>query len=419
MEELEYKKFFEKLKNFKEIQTEQKAKGLNDYNILSVIRNKNEEVGLHSNLIYSLLNPNEKHNQGELFLRLFMKNVLFDKTIEFDLEKIISVKMEDPTSEQRRVDFTIESTNYLIGIEMKTTYYTEDQPKQLSHYKNELDERNEKYHNSKKVIIYYLTLNGKEASDQSIKDKNEKKIKYRKISFKKDMLNWITSCQKEVSNITNLTNLSILLSQYKDIILQISSPVSYKGNLITLDKFILTNNKKEQMLNTLFNININNMQEYKKEILKAKGQMLYEFFHSFNTNEKFDLKNINYKIKQDKKTKKLVFTKNKCMKWFQEEKSKNFGTFYELNKEYLVFIFIGKEKLHYGIVKHENYKIKDMSQDMDNSININNLQLRSWSYLKWYSKDFKLLNNLDIFLDYENSNFITEIYAYISSVKII
>ena len=81
------------------------------------------------------------------------------------------------------------------------------------------------------------------------------------------------------------------------------------------------------------------------------------------------------------------------------------------------YIFIGKENLHYGIVKYDNYNIKNMSQDIDNNINIENLKFRSWNYLKWYSKDFKLLNYLDIFLNYENSNFIKEIYQYIKSIK--
>lgn len=387
--------FFNKLDEFKKKQIIEKQQGINDFNILSIIRNKNEEVGLHSNLIYSLLNPNENHNQGELFLRLFIRNVLFIE--EFNEEEIISVEREDLTSKNRRIDFTIESTSYIIGIEMKTTYYTEDQPKQLSHYKDELDDRNKKYNNSKIVIIYYLTLNGKDASPESIKDENNNLINYKKASFKIDMLNWITNCHKEVSSITNL---AILLTQYRDIILQISSPVNYKSNLTTLDKFMLNDTNKMLMLDTLFTIDENDMQEYKKEILQAKGQMLYKFFYSFNTNEKFKLENINAKIKEDKKRKKLVYTKSKCMDWFKKEKVKNFGTFYKLDDEYLVYIFIGIENLHYGIVRHENHVIKNMHENENSDILVN-LEFRSWNYLKWYSCSFKLLDNLDIFLDYD------------------
>ena len=231
MIENKYQTFFNKINDFLIDIEHKKLRGINDYNMLSIVRNKYEEVGLHSQLIFSLLNPQEKHNQNDLFLKIFIKEVL---KIE-DFGDIISVKREDLTYSNRRIDFTIESSNYNIGIEMKTNHYTEDQPSQISHYEEELLMRSNQ-DTSKKVKIYYLILNGKDASKES-----SNSSKYTKISFQNEMIVWINSCMNEVSNITNL---SILLSQYKDIIEQITN--QYESKLMTLKEYL----KKDANENT-------------------------------------------------------------------------------------------------------------------------------------------------------------------------
>jgi len=63
----EYKDFFEKIKIFKNEQNKQKQRGLNNYNILTSVLNKSDEVRLHSRMIFSLLNPNGTHYQSSYF----------------------------------------------------------------------------------------------------------------------------------------------------------------------------------------------------------------------------------------------------------------------------------------------------------------------------------------------------------------
>ncbi|WP_082287489.1 PD-(D/E)XK nuclease family protein [Moritella viscosa] len=53
-------------------QEQQKLRGLNDYNMVNVVRKANQEVGMHSNVLYSLLDPNGLHYQNDLFLSLFI-----------------------------------------------------------------------------------------------------------------------------------------------------------------------------------------------------------------------------------------------------------------------------------------------------------------------------------------------------------
>ena len=219
--------FFEKIKLFKEEQKKQKQRGLNDYNMVNVVRKENAEVGMHSNVIYSLIDPNGLHYQDDLFLRIFIKNVLEIN----DFGDILSVQAEESTNENRRVDFTIKSSNYYIGIEMKVD--ASDLENQISHYYNDLREKASKDSNQE-VIIYYLTKNGKDASLNS----HNNKLEYKRISFENHILTWIENCQKEVKNITNLNE---AFENYKDIVKKITN--KYKGRVMLLEDELLKNEK--------------------------------------------------------------------------------------------------------------------------------------------------------------------------------
>ena len=222
-----YINFFEELKRFNEKQKKQKQRGLNDYNMVNVVRKENAEVGMHSNVIYSLIDPNGLHYQDELFLQIFIKDVLEIH----DFGDILSVNAEESTNENRRVDFTIKSNNYYIGIEMKVD--ASDLENQISHYYDDLKEKASKDSNQE-VIIYYLTKNGKDASLNS----HNNKLEYKRISFENHILTWIENCQKEVKNITNLNE---AFENYKDIVKKITN--KYKGRVMLLEDELLKNEK--------------------------------------------------------------------------------------------------------------------------------------------------------------------------------
>ena len=217
--------FFEKIKLFKEEQKKQKQRGLNDYNMVNVVRKENAEVGMHSNVIYSLIDPNGLHYQDDLFLKIFIKDVLEIN----DFGNILSVQAEESTNENRRVDFTIKSNNYYIGIEMKVD--ASDLENQISHYYDDLKEKASKDSNQE-VIIYYLTKNGKDASLNS----HNNKLEYKRISFENHILTWIENCQKEVKNITNLNE---AFENYKDIVKKITN--KYEGRVMSLKNELLKN----------------------------------------------------------------------------------------------------------------------------------------------------------------------------------
>jgi hypothetical protein len=53
-----------------------------NFNIFSILKIEKKEVNTHSYFIYDLLNPKGSHNQGDKFLRIFLKQILKKKSIK-------------------------------------------------------------------------------------------------------------------------------------------------------------------------------------------------------------------------------------------------------------------------------------------------------------------------------------------------
>lgn len=157
------------------------------FNIFSILRLERKEVETHSRFIYELLNSHGRHGMGTTFLEMFITDVL---SLENQLGKY-TVKREDNTDEGRRIDFTIESANLMIGIEMKID--AADQRNQLHDYYKALEKRAP----NKKVHLYYLTLFGTPPSPDSLNGLTEDK--YDLITFNSHIVDWLTSCIKEAA----------------------------------------------------------------------------------------------------------------------------------------------------------------------------------------------------------------------------
>lgn len=178
-----------------------------NFNIFKVMNVQSDEVRLHSAFITELLNPKGSHGQGDVFLELFVKQFSikdFDsKNATTEKEKYIGRKTE---TEGGFIDIVISSGNRNIFIENKI--YAEDQPQQLLRYHNE----------DKKAVLLYLTLYGKEASDEStgISEEEETgKDYYIPISYDTDIIYWLQECKKEA---VNLPILRETITQYINII---------------------------------------------------------------------------------------------------------------------------------------------------------------------------------------------------------
>ena len=192
-----------------------------NFNICSLLRKTNDEVNLHSKFIYELLNPSGSHSQGDKFLQLFIKEAL-ELNIDDAINSKVIVNREDLTDVNRRIDFTIETSNYIIGIEMKID--AGDQDNQLSDYMKELRRRNSKYKQKKEIKLFYLTKFGDMPSDSSLSTLNKEDISL--LSFSLDIEWWLSECIKK----TNITKLQESIKQYQEIIHRITGQLPKEIN---------------------------------------------------------------------------------------------------------------------------------------------------------------------------------------------
>jgi len=247
MEEENYKDFFENIKRFKHKQYQQKQRGLNDYNLLTTVLKPHDEVRLHSRMIGSLLDINGSHYQDGLFLEIFIE-VVFGQDFVFDIQN------SQIHLEQDHIDLYITDGSKHIIIENKI--YAKDQKSQIKRYIKTICEANEDL-NDDEIYVIYLSLHRKKPSDYSlgkIKDNNkeyfeirddklvykgddrllkDRKINYKSIHYKNEILQWLGKSYAEISNIVNLSE---VLRQYIDVVKILNK--SYKGKVMTLLEFI-------------------------------------------------------------------------------------------------------------------------------------------------------------------------------------
>jgi hypothetical protein len=168
-----------------------KATGEN-FNIFDVL-NIGSQEGIHSKFIAMLLDPKGVHGMGNIFPKYFF-NIIGQKNNRKDISGFpvedIAVQTEffiGPIDEKNehggRVDIAISDNKNRIFIENKI--YAQDQNNQLMRYKN----------NYPDAKIIYLTLDGREPSDESAK--NMRKDEYICVSYKDHILEWLETCKKE------------------------------------------------------------------------------------------------------------------------------------------------------------------------------------------------------------------------------
>ncbi len=267
----------------------EKTNGTN-FNIFSILNMERKEVKTHSNFIYELLNKNGSHGKGSLFLELFLTEVL--EIEDYGSIEEINTIQEDLTEENRRIDFTIEISNYQIGIEMKID--AKDQKYQMYDYYQELSGRLK----NQKVKLYYLTLDGKEPSDSSlIKDDQNKldKHQYELISFTNHIIQWIEKCIKECATSTIIRE---ALVQYLNLIKLITNQSNSKGEIMEMVNILSSENNleiflkaEEALSETKIKLQLSFWNNLKKELDKSK------FKFDFESNNEEKEKNIEEAVK--------------------------------------------------------------------------------------------------------------------------
>jgi hypothetical protein len=157
-----------------------------DFNIFNILGLQVSEVRLHSAILTDLLNPIGSHGQGDLFLKIFVRQL---GVVDFDTKAAIA-EYEKNTgfidadyTKGGRIDILItDKNNKHIIIENKI--YAGDQENQLFRY----------YNFDKEAYLFYLNLFGRNPSDFSTNTLSESQ--YSVISYGYDVIEWLEECKR-------------------------------------------------------------------------------------------------------------------------------------------------------------------------------------------------------------------------------
>ena len=275
--------FLRKINDIKDRNEQKKIRGFNDYNIFLALHKAGNEVNLHSRFIHSLLDPSGKHNQGTIFLDLFMRSCSLD---EFKID-INNAKV---TREDHNIDILISDEVNSKYIIIENKIYAEDQKEQIQNYikyiYDELDEKAD-------IYVLYLTLYGEKPSSASLGKfklddnylKNGKQqVKFKSISYKNDILKWLNECRAEMQN---LLKFDLIISQYIDVIKSLIG--TYKNSISdSLTDFLLT---KENYKYFSRNKGKDYFETYEKDYENATKQIVKNFLNDLTGKINNDLKN--------------------------------------------------------------------------------------------------------------------------------
>ena len=312
----------------------EKIKGTR-FNIFSILNMERKEFETHSNFICELLYPDGLHNKDDLFLKLFFSTVLGIKSDE-NFKNAIVIQ-EDTTDANRRIDITIETEKYLIGVEMKID--ARDQNTQMFDYYEELKNRK----SNKEVILCYLTLDGKEPTKKSIekKDKVLSEDDYLLVSFETEIINWIELCIKECATDTILRE---ALVQYLNLVKKLTNKSYEKGKIMEMvELFKNADNLKIYL-------------EAQKASIETQKEMQRLFWN--NLKEKLDKTSYKFIYETNNKEKTLEDAINRYYDNLKEHRS--YGFTYYLTEDDIycsiwlengVFLEIGSLKSNYKDTK--------------------------------------------------------------------
>ena len=305
---MEYREFFERVKGFLEQAEIHKRRGNNDFNPYLQMLSKNDEVRLHSRLICGFLNPLGKHYQGDVFLEEFLQCVGLREWFGDSSNARVY-------KEYKNIDVYITNGERHIIVENKI--WAEDQLRQIERYietiakeqsqesselessdidsndmeSNELEssesetpqEQGASYDN---IAVLYLAPYKRNPSKSSLGKweiqgeylvNGDNKVRFKAITYKKEILAWIEKSQAKVGCITNL-NAALLF--YKDVVQIITKT---KENTMSLEKFLTENNMEENM-------------KIVYEILKKKDEIIKSYCEAIIEKHKEQIKSKGFEI---------------------------------------------------------------------------------------------------------------------------
>ncbi|WP_460169854.1 PDDEXK-like family protein [Campylobacter concisus] len=326
----------------------QRAMGKHDYNIFTLFHGFSDEVNLHSNFIASLLDPNGDHYKNDLFLKLFLETCGID---DFGIDTSRATVFK----EFKHIDIYISDGKKHIILENKV--YAKDQPTQIARYIETIQNKGAEECDRVKdedIYVLYLHPDGKLPDNQSFGDYHARllgenpSIKFKVINYDKEILEWIDKCKNEVSNITDL---NVFLSQYKDVIEMI------------YDRYKRIDKMETAKLVEIFKENYTAVSEIANNYQEMRKKIIDEFFENVKENlEKDEAIKGTYSIELNSVAYRPIVIKNITS---QDEKWTNFYFTVEFQKSStysMPFVGFRRVESSKNEIKAINFKNPEITQ---------------------------------------------------------
>ncbi|MGV8964279.1 MAG: PD-(D/E)XK nuclease family protein [Candidatus Saccharimonadaceae bacterium] len=269
MTEIEIKNFFsitgtkikltEQVKNYygKEL-----ASNFNSFDFWWIDENK------VSSIIAFFLDPNEKHEQGDIYLKCFLKKFDLD-FFNYDENDKINVRCEFTINNSRRIDIVIFKNSFeqVIAIENKIYVGTADQNNQVKDYLDFLIKKTED-----NFCLIYLSPQEKAVSTYSISPEDRENFincnKLKLLSYEDHMI----ECLNEFGNLTQNFRVKSFLKDFEKTLRKM-----YMGEMDINSKQVVTDliNENTKNLEISFLVS-NSLQDLKRQLKQKFEQQLQE-----------------------------------------------------------------------------------------------------------------------------------------------
>lgn len=254
------------------------------FNLFDILSKCSDEVNLHSRFIFELLNPCGTHQSGELFLRLFLATL--------QLEHFFSnpVKVQ---KEYKGIDILLHTHKEAIIIENKI--FAGDQPLQLERYYKLMEAEGKT-----KILILYLTLDGKDATEESLGILASQTV-VTNISYRFEILKWLEECLKASYNTPVIRE---NLTQYKLIVKKLTGTT-------------MNNAEREDILNLLAkNDNVLKAQKIAENWIHVKWNTEWYFWRDLEAVINREYPILNYMKYSSEKLNNAIHSKRNRSPWY-------------------------------------------------------------------------------------------------------
>lgn len=235
---------------------EEREKNEDNFNMFTILRKESDEVYLHSRFLSALLDPNGPHRLGTIFLNSFLDRIESD--FEYD-EKSLEVYPNNLNrSEYKEIDICFIDRIGKRAVMVENKIYHKDSNHedkgQLENYYGKLIEEDKIPEDG--IEVYYLTLDGHEPSEDSVKLSGKYPTlqdKVKCISYSVEILDWLRDLVKECYNkpslresviqyiklIESMTNNDLSLEEIKELSNLIGqNEDNIQSTKVLLDNFI-------------------------------------------------------------------------------------------------------------------------------------------------------------------------------------